>query len=113
MLMNPVVLTGNDVATGVIRRQHQHENENENEIHSMHCRLPIHLQSLYLRIIHSAQTRHITYASEMSLSTPLTRLLGMKHPIVSAGMYIAGGPELVAAVSNAGEAHQVPSCYYL
>ncbi|OBT53239.1 hypothetical protein VE04_06885 [Pseudogymnoascus sp. 24MN13] len=38
----------------------------------------------------------------MSLATPLTRLLGMKHPIIQAGMYIAGGPELVAAVSNTG-----------
>lgn len=42
------------------------------------------------------------HGPEMSLSTPLTRSLGMKHPIISAGMYKAGGPELVAAVSNAG-----------
>ena len=77
------------------------------------CRLPIHLQSLSLRIMQPVHTQHITYAPEMSLSTPLTRMLGMKHPIISAGMYIAGGPELVAAVSNAGEAHQMPSYYYL
>jgi NAD(P)H-dependent flavin oxidoreductase YrpB (nitropropane dioxygenase family) len=28
----------------------------------------------------------------------------MKNPVMCAGMYIAGGPELVAAVSNAGKA---------
>ncbi|KAK6063589.1 2-nitropropane dioxygenase [Seiridium cupressi] len=48
----------------------------------------------------------------MSLSTPLTRLLGMKHPIISAGMYIAGGPELVAAVSNAGGLGVIGGLYF-
>ncbi|KAF2120198.1 2-nitropropane dioxygenase [Lophiotrema nucula] len=38
----------------------------------------------------------------MSITTPLTQWLGIKHPILLAGMYIAGGPDLVAAVSNAG-----------
>jgi nitronate monooxygenase len=36
------------------------------------------------------------------LQTALTRQLGIKYPILSAGMGGAAGPELVAAVSNAG-----------
>ena len=36
------------------------------------------------------------------LSTPLTRALGVTYPIFCAGMGGAAGPELVAAVSNAG-----------
>lgn len=39
---------------------------------------------------------------EMTISTSITQLLGIKHPILLAGMYIAGGPKLAAAVSNAG-----------
>ncbi|GAB7323022.1 hypothetical protein MBLNU13_g05545t1 [Cladosporium sp. NU13] len=38
----------------------------------------------------------------MSINTPMTKLLGIKHPIILAGMYIAGSAELVAAVSNSG-----------
>ena len=38
----------------------------------------------------------------MSLRTPLCGLLGIEHPILQAGMAGAAGPELVAAVSNAG-----------
>jgi len=34
--------------------------------------------------------------------TPLTKLFGIKHPIVLAGMNVAAGPELAAAVTNAG-----------
>jgi len=37
-----------------------------------------------------------------TLSTPLTKLLGIKHPILLAGMNVAAGPELAAAVTNAG-----------
>ncbi|KAK6085992.1 2-nitropropane dioxygenase [Seiridium cupressi] len=36
------------------------------------------------------------------LSTPLTSLLGMSHPIMLAGMDQVAGPELAAAVTNAG-----------
>jgi NAD(P)H-dependent flavin oxidoreductase YrpB (nitropropane dioxygenase family) len=36
------------------------------------------------------------------LSTPLTSLLGVKHPIMLAGMDQVAGPKLVAAVCNAG-----------
>ena len=38
----------------------------------------------------------------MTLRTPLCGLLGIEHPILQAGMAGAVGPELVAAVSNAG-----------
>lgn len=37
-----------------------------------------------------------------TLSTPLTQLLGIKYPIMLAGMGSVSGHELVAAVSNAG-----------
>ncbi|KAK0194223.1 2-nitropropane dioxygenase [Armillaria mellea] len=36
------------------------------------------------------------------ISTPVTELFGIKHPILLAGMNVAAGPELAAAVSNAG-----------
>jgi len=36
------------------------------------------------------------------ISTPITELFGIKHPVLLAGMNIAAGPELAAAVSNAG-----------
>lgn len=36
------------------------------------------------------------------LSTPLTKLFGIKHPVILAGMNVAAGPELAAAVTNAG-----------
>ncbi|GAD96443.1 hypothetical protein PVAR5_5097 [Paecilomyces variotii No. 5] len=38
----------------------------------------------------------------MSLQTPLSKLLGIKHPILLAGMARASGAPLAAAVSNAG-----------
>jgi len=38
----------------------------------------------------------------MELSTPITKLFGIKHPVLLAGMAGAAGPELAAAVSNAG-----------
>ena len=37
-----------------------------------------------------------------TISTPITELFGIKHPIMLAGMNVAAGPELAAAVSNAG-----------
>eukprot|EP00929_Paragymnodinium_shiwhaense_P053151 TRINITY_DN2660_c0_g1_i1.p1 TRINITY_DN2660_c0_g1~~TRINITY_DN2660_c0_g1_i1.p1 ORF type:complete len:382 (+),score=88.95 TRINITY_DN2660_c0_g1_i1:62-1207(+) len=36
------------------------------------------------------------------IKTPLTELFGIKHPILLAGMAGAAGPELAAAVTNAG-----------
>jgi nitronate monooxygenase len=38
----------------------------------------------------------------MSLRTPICELFGIDHPVVQAGMAGAAGPELVAAVCNAG-----------
>ncbi|OCH85785.1 2-nitropropane dioxygenase [Obba rivulosa] len=36
------------------------------------------------------------------LTTPITELFKIKHPILLAGMNVAAGPELAAAVTNAG-----------
>merc|ERR1719460_2729946 len=38
----------------------------------------------------------------MGLRTAATDLLGIDHPVMLAGMNVAAGPKLVAAVSNAG-----------
>ena len=37
-----------------------------------------------------------------AFNTPLTELFGIKHPILLAGMNVAAGPALAAAVTNAG-----------
>lgn len=37
-----------------------------------------------------------------TITTPVTELFGIKHPIMLAGMNIAAGPELAAAVTNSG-----------
>ncbi|WP_344979498.1 NAD(P)H-dependent flavin oxidoreductase [Streptosporangium fragile] len=39
---------------------------------------------------------------EQVLDTPLTRLAGVRHPVVQTGMGWVAGPRLVAAVANAG-----------
>jgi NAD(P)H-dependent flavin oxidoreductase YrpB (nitropropane dioxygenase family) len=36
------------------------------------------------------------------IKTPITELFGIQHPIILAGMNVAAGPELAAAVTNAG-----------
>jgi len=41
-------------------------------------------------------------AAQPPISTPLTKLFGIKHPVLLAGMAGAAGPELAAAVTNAG-----------
>lgn len=41
-------------------------------------------------------------ASLPTISTPITEMFGIKHPILLAGMNVAAGPELAAAVTNAG-----------
>ncbi|KAK9481147.1 2-nitropropane dioxygenase [Lipomyces japonicus] len=38
----------------------------------------------------------------MTITTPITELFGIQHPILLAGMNVASGPRLAAAVSNAG-----------
>lgn len=40
--------------------------------------------------------------STLTIETPLTKLLGIKYPIILAGMNKAAGPKLAAAVTNAG-----------
>ncbi|KAG5716243.1 hypothetical protein E4T56_gene10822 [Termitomyces sp. T112] len=41
-------------------------------------------------------------SSQSIFSTPLTRLFQINHPVMLAGMNIAAGPRLAAAVTNAG-----------
>lgn len=45
---------------------------------------------------------NVSMASEPTLHTPLCKLLGIKYPIMLAGMARTSGAELAAAVSNAG-----------
>ncbi|KAG8799139.1 hypothetical protein FRC19_000021 [Serendipita sp. 401] len=40
--------------------------------------------------------------SAPTISTPMTKLFGVKHPIMLAGMNVAAGPHLAASVTNAG-----------
>ena len=47
-------------------------------------------------------TAHCRTMAHHTIQTPITKLLGIKHPIILAGMNQASGPELAAAVSNAG-----------
>ena len=37
-----------------------------------------------------------------TIKTPITELFGIRHPILLAGMNVAAGPDLAAAVTNAG-----------
>ncbi|KAG6009578.1 hypothetical protein E4U21_001945 [Claviceps maximensis] len=41
-------------------------------------------------------------ASPQQIRTPITELFNIKHPILLAGMNVAAGPKLAAAVTNAG-----------
>jgi len=41
-------------------------------------------------------------SSQPVLTTPLTRLFKIRHPVMLAGMNVAAGPKLAAAVTNAG-----------
>ena len=38
----------------------------------------------------------------MSISTPLTQLFGVEHPVVCGGMTAVGTADLISAVANAG-----------
>ena len=57
-----------------------------------------------LRVLASCRqgTAHCVAMAEHTIETPITKLLGIRHPIILAGMNQASGPELAAAVSNAG-----------
>ena len=46
--------------------------------------------------------RRVTICVMTSLRTPLCRDLGIDHPVFSVGFGMGAGPELVAAVSDAG-----------
>merc|ERR1712023_87250 len=50
-------------------------------------------------VVDSIQT---TMASPQQIRTKLTDLLKIQHPVMLAGMNVAAGPKLAAAVSNAG-----------
>ncbi|KAJ8519884.1 hypothetical protein ONZ45_g3207 [Pleurotus djamor] len=41
-------------------------------------------------------------SSEPVFTTPLTKLFGINHPVMLAGMNVAAGPKLAAAVTNSG-----------
>lgn len=41
-------------------------------------------------------------ASQQQIKTTVTDLLKIKHPVLLAGMNVAAGPKLAAAVTNAG-----------
>jgi len=49
-----------------------------------------------------AQAKDAEIKLTETLTTPLTKMFGIKHPILLAGMNVAAGPELAAAVTNAG-----------
>lgn len=44
----------------------------------------------------------MTMANLPTIRTPITEMFGIKHPILLAGMNVAAGPDLCAAVTNAG-----------
>jgi len=44
----------------------------------------------------------IPVAKMSVITTPVTEMFNIKHPILLAGMNVAAGPELAAAVTNAG-----------
>lgn len=43
------------------------------------------------------------------ITTAISKMFGIKHPIIGAPMFLVSGPELVAAVSNAGGLGTMPS----
>jgi len=47
-----------------------------------------------------------------TITTPLTALLGIKNPVMLAGMNVAAGPELAAAVTNAGGLGVIGGVFY-
>merc|ERR1712054_359990 len=44
----------------------------------------------------------VAMASPQKIRTPITEMFGIKHPVLLAGMNVAAGPKLAAAVTNAG-----------
>ena len=58
-------------------------------------------RTLTLTFLPRHQTRTLTLLSE-KLRTTVTDLLKISHPVMLAGMNVAAGPKLAAAVTNAG-----------
>lgn len=55
------------------------------------------------RVQESRQTETANHdAQTEQIRTPITDLFGIKHPVLLAGMNVAAGPKLAAAVTNAG-----------
>jgi Nitronate monooxygenase len=50
----------------------------------------------------STSLANVKMASPQQIKTPITDLLKIKHPVLLAGMNVAAGPRLAAAVTNAG-----------
>ena len=48
----------------------------------------------------------------MPLSTKITKLFGIKHPIIQGGMHFVGYAPLAAAVANAGNKKSKPLALY-
>ncbi|KAF8315370.1 2-nitropropane dioxygenase [Clavulina sp. PMI_390] len=46
------------------------------------------------------------------ITTEITKLLGIEHPVLQAGMNVAAGPELAAAVTNAGGLGVIGGLHY-
>ncbi|KAI0035761.1 2-nitropropane dioxygenase [Vararia minispora EC-137] len=51
-------------------------------------------------------------ASAPIFKTPLTELFKINHPVMLAGMNVAAGPKLAAAVTNSGESSPVPDVLF-
>ncbi len=51
-------------------------------------------------------------SQEPTITTPLTKLFGIKYPIIQAGMNVAAGPALAAAVTNAGGLGVIGGVHY-
>merc|ERR1711939_825645 len=63
---------------------------------------PLSILCSLRRNLHSPSSLLSTMSSPPPLNTPLTKLLGIKYPIMLAGMARTSGGPLAAAVSNAG-----------
>jgi enoyl reductase-like protein len=62
--------------------------------------VPVHLREIAsFHFILSLLAVHLNMSV---IKTPITELFGIQHPIILAGMNVAAGPELAAAVTNAG-----------
>lgn len=70
------------------------------------------LQGREKRIIMEGGATTTTSTRTETITTPLTQMLGIKNPIMLAGMNVAAGPELAAAVTNAGGMGVIGGVFY-